>query len=127
MSILSKCLRQHFPDLLKMPFPELSRRPFTTKCHYVDESTSILAMWWTFVGMSRQKAHIPLCSMLNVLTVQSKCNVSVVIPWVELRSYSATPTVDGDRGDPIPDQAYIEKKSQIPFISPRDSITPPIA
>ena len=39
-------------------------------------------------------------------------NVSVVIPWVELRSYSATPTVDGDRGDPIPDQAYIKKKNE---------------
>ena len=45
----------------------------TTTNFYVDESTSILAMWWTFVGMSRQKAHIPLCSMLNVRAVQSKC------------------------------------------------------
>ena len=37
--------------------------------------------------------------------------VGVVIPWVELRSYSTTPNVDGDRGDPIPDQGYIKKNS----------------
>ena len=36
-------------------------------------------------------------------------NVGGVIPSVELRSYSTTPNVDGDRGYPIPDQAYIKK------------------
>ena len=76
----------------------------------VDESTSILAMWWKFVGMSRQKAHIPLCSVLNVCAVQLKCRCQCCNPLGGTESdVSATPTVDGGRGDPIPDQAYIKK------------------
>ena len=30
--------------------------------------------------------------------------------------FSATPTVDGDRGDPIPDQGYIKKKKKKPYV-----------
>ena len=59
----------------------------------------------------RTKRLIDRSVQCSMYVMSSKnVNVSVVIPWVELRSYSTTPSVDGDRGDPIPDQAYMKKK-----------------
>ena len=70
----------------------------------------VALMWGTFVGMSRQKAHVPLCSLLNVCAVKLKRICLCRNPLGGTgNDISATPTVDGDRGDPIPDQAYMEK------------------
>ena len=70
----------------------------------------VALMWGTFVGMSRQKAHVPLCSLLNVCAVKLKRICLCRNPLGGTgNDISATPTVDGDRGDPIPAQAYIKK------------------
>ena len=80
-----------------------------------------------FVGMYPQNAHTALFNVeLNVCDVMQKnvIVVVIVIPWVELRSYSATPNADGDRGDPVPYQAYTKKGENVhlysntPFFSP---------
>ena len=73
----------------------------------------VSVMRGTFVWMSRQKAHIPLCSVLNVCAVQLECRCQCRNPLGGTESdVSATPTVDRGRGDPIPDQAYIKKRVQ---------------
>ena len=63
-----------------------------------------------FLRMSRQKAHVPLCSLLNVCAVQLKRIYLCRNPLGGTENdISATPTVDGDRGDPNPAQAYMKK------------------
>ena len=69
-------------------------------------------VWVTFVGISHQKAHVPLYLLLNVYAVQLKriCLCRNPLGGTE-NDISATPTVDGYKGNPIPTQAYIKKET----------------